>query len=422
MAEPLDLNEIFEPYSAPPRMKKQEDSSIMDVVKNAFKEGKGGYVLGGAGLATAGWGVKKSWDKSLKSSLAMVQEAAKAEGEAIAKAKDAGFRVRPVTLNRPLVGNMAGAVNEGVGLPVAEAEQLALAKDVRRSRWLRPFGLGQYADSALTPKLEITPRVLRVAGQGEPTLGLTQMTVAETPRSYVVPADRIPEIVAGSNKEYTPPTAPSVGQSQAADMPAPRYGLPYNNYQKMGRALFNAQYGNAGIPLNSASNIGKSLFKSGAGIQAIMEGATAAYDTWPEFLGGSGNNVYGRTVEELRRGVNPETDPFAYNYAAPFGGVLANAKRWGWGAGNAGLAGIPWMVSTMTDISKEQEKVSARLEAEFEKSPEKFSPAELERQRLRRIEAGMATSQDQFKADTPEAQEAYKAKLEALKAKKEKTK
>ena len=52
----------------------------------------------------------------------MVQEAAKAEAEAITKAKDAGFRVRPVTLNRPLVGTMSGATSGGVGLPVAEAE------------------------------------------------------------------------------------------------------------------------------------------------------------------------------------------------------------------------------------------------------------------------------------------------------------
>jgi len=421
MAEPIDLDEIFSPYAlgqSREKMKGRDNSSVIDIVKDAFKEGRGGYLLGGAGVATVGVGVKKAWDKSLKSSLAMVQDAAKAEAEAVAKAKDAGFRVRPVTLNKPLVGTMSGATSQGVGLPVAEAEQLALAKDITRSKWLRPFGLGQYADSALTPKLEINPRVLRIAGQGEQTLGLTQMTMADAPRSFVVPASKIPEIVEGTTKENVPATSPSVGRTMAADMPAPRSGLPYNNYQRGARALYNMQYGNAGIPLNSASNIGKALFKSGAGLQAIMEGTTAAYDTWPEFLGGSGNNVYGRTVEELRRGVNPELDPFAYNVVAPFGGGLATTKRWGYGAANAALAGAPMMYNIIQENREMDAKTQASLEKAFAEKPEQFNPDELERQRLRRIELGVATSSDEFRLNTPEAHQAYKAKVKELEEKK----
>ena len=408
---PIDLDEIFAPYAIAPKKVKANDeyTSIGGVISNAFKEGKGKYVLGAGGVATVGVGVKKAWDKSLASNLELVKNAAKSESEALAQATSAGYKARPVTLNRPLTGVMSGATTSGVGLPVAEAEQLALAKDITRSKWLRPFGLGQYADSALTPKLEIRPTTIRPALAGEKTLGLTGMTESYTPRSFTVAASDIPKIVEGGTTEST-------GRAIAANMP--REGLPFNAYQKAGRALFNMQYGNAGIPLNSAANIGKSLFKSGAGLQTVMEGATAAYDTWPEFLGGSGNNIYGRTVEDLRRGVNPELDPFAYNVVAPFGGALANAKRWGYGAANAGLAGIPMMYNIIKENSELDEKTQAKLEQAFAEKPEQFNPDELERQRLRRIELGVASASDEFKLNTPEAHIAYKAKLKELEEKK----
>lgn len=414
MADPIDLDEIFSPYALgqpKERMKGRDNSNVIDIVKDAFKEGKGGYLLGGAGVLTAGAGVRMAWNKSVKSNLALVQEAAKAEANAMTEATGAGYKARPVTLNRPLTGVVSGATTSGAGLPVAEAEQLALAKDITRSKWLRPFGLGQYADSALTPKLEIRPTIVRPALAGERTLGLTGMTETNTPRPFVVSAKDVPNIVAGG-------TTDSTGRAIAANMPAPREGLPYNAWQKSGRALVNMHYGNAGIPLNSASNIGKSLFKSGAGLQAIMEAGTAAYDTWPEFLGGSGNNVYGRTVEELRSGLKPEQDPFAYNVVAPFGGVLANAKRWGYGAANAGLAGIPMMYNIIQDARELDEKTQASLEKSFAEKPEQFNPDELERQRLRRIELGVASAYDEVRLNTPEAHQKYKEKLKELEEKK----
>jgi len=414
MAEPIDLDEIFSPYALgqpKEKMKGRDNSSVIDIIKDSFKEGKGGYLLGGAGVVTAGAGVRMAWNKSVKSNLELVQQAAKAEASAMTEATGAGYKARPVTLNRPLTGVVSGATTSGVGLPVAEAEQLALAKDITRSKWLRPFGLGQYADSALTPKLEIRPTMVRPALAGERTLGLTGLTETHTPRPFVVSAKDIPNIVAGGNEN-------SAGRAIAANMPAPREGLPFNAYQKAGRALFNMQYGNAGIPLNSASNIGKSLFKSGAGLQAVMEAGTAAYDTWPEFLGGSGNNVYGRTVQELRKGVNPELNPFEYNAVAPFGGALANAKRWGYGAANAGLAGIPLLYNTLMETAEMDAKNKASLEKAFAEKPEQFNPDELERQRLRRIELGVASASDELRLNTPEAHEAYKAKVKELEEKK----
>ena len=93
----------------------------------------------------------------MQTSLSMLKEAATKESEAVALATKQGFTAKPVTLNQRLVGFMKGATSAGTGLPTAEAEQLALAKQITASRWGRPLGIGGYADAALSPKISITP-------------------------------------------------------------------------------------------------------------------------------------------------------------------------------------------------------------------------------------------------------------------------
>lgn len=414
---PIDLDEIFAPYSAvQPKTKLtgKDNSSILDVTKNLFREGRGNYVLGGVGVTAAGYGVSKAWDKSVASNLELVKQAAKEEADAVASATKAGFSAKPATLNRPLVGIMEGATSGGAGIPTTEAGQLALAKDVTRSKWLRPFGLGKYADAVLEPKVSIQPTYVTPTYAYDANglrIPVEKPVVAKAP-AQLVTAKNVPSIVA-TGSETGASLTPTVGLN------LPNGGLKPNLWQTGGKALVNSYYGgNAVRPILSAGDAGAALFKSGLGLSAVAEGITGAYDMWPTFLGGSGNNVYGRTVEELRRGVNPETDPFAYNVVAPIGGTLANLKRAGYGASNALLVGAPYMYNEMSDISGQMEKATKELDTKFEQDPKQFHPDELERNRLRRIRLGVATETDvRGPANTPEAFDEYNAKLKKLKEK-----
>lgn len=429
--EPLDLDEVFAPYKPDANKRKvKESTTISGAIKNTFQEGRGGYLLGAAGVGAASYGVKKAWDKSVASNLELVKTARQQEIEALGllKGNPSYANARATTLNRPLVGSMSGATASGAELPAATAEQLALAKDITRSKWLRPFGVGQYADSALTPKITVNPKYYVEAGAGqvspvaqnpltaptpltvavqgrESSLGLTGLTERVSPRPFTVSASSVPEIIAGK--------APLTNMA--------REGLPLNNYQRFGNAINSMQFGNARLPLNSAGNVGKSLFGSGLGWGAMVEGGLAAYDTWPEFLGGSGNNVYGQTVDELRAGVNKEDNQFAYNYVAPIGGALATGKRWGEVPAQAATLGLYGLTKDALDMDKALKKKEKEMENAFEAEPEKFRPDVLEKTRQRALASGLADPNNMgsaTRADTPEAWDEYNRKVAELKKKK----
>ena len=418
LKEPLDIDELFKPYEKSVTQTKTdtEPTSLGTIVSSAYKEGRLGVPAGLLGAGAVGYGVKKAWDKSVQTSLTMLKEAVAKEQEAIQIARKANIPQRPVTLGRNLVGIAPTATATGAPLPTAEAEQLALARRITGSRWGTPLGLGGYAREILTPKIEITPQIYRMARHGEPTLGLTGMTQAEG-SPVVVPASKVEELV------VRPPFAPPRGGgelgplevAEQATRPSP------NLYQRGARGLYNMHMGNAGIPLNSFGNVGTSLFKSGLGWGALAEGATSAYDMWPTWLGGSGNNVYGRARDEARAGGIDPNSFFNYDFMPAVAGGLANVQRLGYGAGNAiTLGGLGFALEAM-DIDKTVKRQTKEYEKSFASNPEKYDPDALEKVRLRMIASGMISPdsmQYNTRENTPEKVQAYKKKVEELKKQK----
>jgi len=417
LKEPLDIDELFKPFENPTPVKATDtrDTTIGKVVSSAYKEGRLGTpatLLGGGAIA---YGAKKGWDKSVQTSLKMLKEAATKEAEAVELAQKAGYKAGGATLNKPLVGVMPNATSRGMyGLPTSEAEQLAMARRLSVSRLGRPFGLGGYADYTLDPKVSLTPKIIRQARAGEPTLGLTTLAEAEGP-SAIIPARDVPKFTSApliQTREHNTLTPFYEAEAAAANLPA-------NAWQRGARGLYNMQFGNAGIPLNTAGAVGKSLFKSGLGWGALTEGVTAAYDTWPTFLGGSGNNVYGRTRDELRSGGIDPSNTFNYDIMPAIGGGLATIGRIGTGVGaNALTLGLYRLGEEAFDIDKQIKAQQKAYESDFAKNPAKFDPENLERVRLRMIASGMISPdsiQYNTRENTPEKVAEYKKKVEALK-------
>lgn len=371
------------------------DSSLASVYTDLRTKGYGPEMFGGAAGLAGIYGAKKYYKNAVQKNLTQIQSALTAEKEAIKALKDAGYEARGVSLGAPQAGYIRGATAEGRAYSQMTADELeAVARDVTKGQKLRFFGTGRLADNALIPKVEIMAPSLtyREARAGETPLGLTsyvqgQTTTAGAPR-YIVDASAGKDIKIATEatrkaKEVGGIIDPHSGKIPQGNNPfiggtriigEQGVPVPYKEglWTRGGRGAVNAWKGYA---RSDAQTFAQSM-KSGLGVGAVIEGGLAAYDT---------PSIYQSTVDELRRGVDPNgyTELMGMNvpnsvlndYLAPIGGASNVAIRWGKGAGDALTMGGITIYDLMKSASKTKEEAQKADDLARETDPYGYAKA-----------------------------------------------